>query len=271
MLPKDFSLDLDTDLQILFFDVGQADSILISDNGTTLLIDAGNYEDGPYITEYLKQLGITKIDYLIGTHAHEDHIGGMGNIIDNFEIGYFIMPESPSNITIKAYKEMEISRLNKDLPVTTPNIGDTFNIGDAVCVIKFVDNNLPRDINNASIILEMSLGEQSYLFMGDAGSSVEKNKSIEWQKTEVLKVGHHGSETASKITFITAISPEIAIISVGTNNLYKLPKDSVINILRDFCGNNIFRTDIDGTIYMKNVDGENIVQLLKTNIDGNKK
>ena len=274
-LPSDFSLEGLTPLQILFFDVGQADSILISKNGQNMLIDAGKYEDGQYIAEYLKQLGITKIDYLVGTHTHEDHIGGMYKIIDEFDIEVFLLPEVDSKLNLRFYRELKASMEKKELIPTRANIGDVFNMGDATCTIKYVDNELPNNLNNSSILIEMNFSEYNYLFMGDAEKSVENNKDIIWQKIEVLKVGHHGSNTSSGEKFLNIVSPEIAIVSVGTNNRYNHPDTSVggvVERLIAICGmHNVFRTDLNGTIYIKNVEGEHTVQFLKTNIDSKRR
>lgn len=274
-LPEDFSLSIDSNLQIIFFNVGQGDCILVSDNGENMLIDAGNNEDSKYIVEYLKKLGIGTIDYLVATHAHSDHIGGMNNVIDEFNIGYFLIPRTSETLDINDYKELKSSMSSKSVIPQEPKIGDEFYIGDAKCTIKYIDNNLPSEMNNASIVIEMTLGEQDYLFMGDAEEQVEKSKQVVFTEIEVLKVGHHGSAYSSSQKFINDTSPEIAIISVGKNGYNNMPdeqKGGVLERLKAICGeDNVYRTDKDNTIYIQNIDGKNIVKELKTNVDGNAK
>lgn len=252
-------------LNILFFDVGQADCELIICNGKTLLIDSGNSKDGENIVNAIKELGITKLDYVVGTHVHEDHTGGMSYIVDNFEIGTFYLPYNTTSTT-NFYKRLLTSLTNKNLSITEANIGDKFEVGESSCEIMFVDNTEPENINEESIVIELSYKNQKYLFMGDA----EKNNELsrKWNDVDVLKVGHHGSNTSTSEEFLKQTLPEIAIISVGRNNSYGLPKDTILERL-ELIGSTIYRTDTDGTIQLLS-DGENN-EIIKINLclDGN--
>ena len=152
--PNEFSLD-NPNLQIFFFDVGQADSSLIIDNGVVMMIDAGKDDDGILLANYLKELGITSIDYLIGTHNHEDHIGGLDKIIKNLDVKNVYMPYE-SKITGQ-YKEIIDALNEKNQPIQTVEIGQIFEIGNAKGIVKFVDNNEPSNLNNSSIIMQIIL------------------------------------------------------------------------------------------------------------------
>jgi len=253
-------------LNILYIDVGQADSILIHNQGKTMLIDAGNNEDGKKIATYLQTLGIQKIDYLIGTHAHEDHIGGIDEIINNFEIGAFYMPYD-TKTTTKTYKDVIQAANNKNLKMQNPKIGDTIQVGEAIGTVMAVDNQNPEEVNNTSIVLQFTYGTQKYLFMGDAESQVENSR--QWEDIDVLKVGHHGSNTSSSVNFIKQIQPELAIISVGKGNTYNLPKQNIIERLESI-GAKIYRTDESGTIFLTSDGTTNTIAKIKTDTDGNK-
>lgn len=252
-------------LNILFFDVGQADSQLIVLNGQSILIDAGNSKDGEKIVNAIRALGITKLDYVIGTHVHEDHVGGMSYIIDSFDVGTFYLPYNTTSTT-NFYKKLLTSLTNKELEITEANIGDKFQIGDATCEIMDVDNSQPENINEESIVVELTYGSQKYLFMGDAEKANEDKR--QWNDVDVLKVGHHGSNTSSSQNFLNQVLPEIAIISVGEGNSYGLPKDKILERLEKL-GSTIYRTDKDGTIQLIS-DGENN-EIVKVNLslDGN--
>lgn len=252
-------------LNILFFDVGQADCQLIVLNGKSILIDAGNSKDGEKIVNAIRALGITKIDYVVGTHVHEDHVGGMSYIIDSFDVGTFYLPYNTTSTT-NFYKKLLTSLTNKELEITEANIGDKFQIGDATCEIMDVDNSQPENINEESIVVELTYGSQKYLFMGDAEKANEDKR--QWNDVDVLKVGHHGSNTSSSQNFLNQVLPEIAIISVGEGNSYGLPKDKILERLEKL-GSTIYRTDKYGTIQLIS-DGENN-EIVKVNLslDGN--
>ena len=232
------------ELQIYFFNVGQADCILVRSNGKNMLIDAGDNEDGPLLVKYIKRLGIRKIDYLIGTHVHENHIGGMDNIIKQ-----------------------------KELSINYKKVGDKFELGEAKCEIKSIDNSDPTSsskINSTSIVIQMEANNNKYLFMGDAEDDVETNSKITWEDIDVLKVGHHGSDTSSTEQFINKVLPEMAVISVNSNtNSYGHPSETVIKRLQDKkC--EIYRTDMNGTILLINENGTNKVQMLDTKVNAGK-
>lgn len=254
-------------LKIYFLDVGQADSTLIINNNQTMLIDAGNNEDGNLIVEFIKSLGIEKIDYLVGTHAHEDHIGGMDDIINNFNIGTVYLPyTTEKTTTTKTFEDVLDSLIAKNLSITTANIGDKFMLGNTNCEIMYVDNSEPEDTNDQSICIRLELKNESFLFMGDASGKVEKARN--WPQTNVLKVAHHGSKTSTSKEFLKQVKPQIAIISVGKDNSYKHPSEQVLERLESIKAK-IYRTDELGTILLISDGDSNTVEKIKTNTDGN--
>lgn len=247
------------DLLIDFIDVGQADSILIRDQDTVMLIDAGTNEAGETVVSYLENLGITKIDYLIGTHPHEDHIGGLDDVINNFEIGQIYMPQIET--TTKTFEDVLEAIENKNLTVTSPSKGDEIELSQAVATFMtepiFDEDNL----NLSSLVIRLEFGNNSFLFMGDAEE--ENEESISWPKTDVLKVGHHGSSTSSSESFLEQVQPQYAIIMAGKDNSYGLPTQETLNKLSSI-GSQIYRTDEDGTIQLIS-DGNTIE--IKTNVE----
>jgi len=238
------------DLKIYYIDVGQADSILIQNNEKTLLIDAGNNEDGKNIVKFIQNLGINKINYLVGTHPHEDHIGGLDNVINSFEIENILMPKVQTNT--KTFEDVLDSISNKGLNITSPKKGDKFMLEEAECEIMLSEEN-SKNLNNSSIVIRLVLKDQSYIFMGDTEKDNEALRS--WPQTNVIKIGHHGSNTSTSADFIKQISPQIAIIMVGKDNKYGHPKDEIIERINS-TNAKIYRTDEQGNILIIS-DGEN--------------
>ena len=253
-----------SNLKIYFVDVGQADCILINDNNEYGLIDAGNNEDGEKIVKYFKDLGIIKFKYVFGTHAHEDHIGGMDNIIENFQIEHFYMPDTIT--TTRTFEEVLDALEEKNIAFETPEEDENLTFSDTVFKVLHVGKD-KRDLNDTSIVLKLTYKNTSYLFMGDATSSVEKDILDKDIKSDVLKVGHHGSQYSSTISFLKKVSPKYAIIEVGKNNSYNHPKEVTLKKLEDL-GTKIYRTDEDGTIILTS-DGENMsFETVKTDTNG---
>ena len=234
----------DNNLRVYCLDVGQGDSILITNNNKTMLIDASTNEMGSRVVKYLNDLGIKKIDYLVGTHPHEDHIGGLDNVIKNFDIGTIYMPNVVA--TTKTFEEVIDAISAKKLKVTSPKTGDKFTVGNAECEVMSIRND-KDDYNNCSIVIKMDFNNVSYLFTGDAEESVESSRK--WPHIDVLKVGHHGSNTSSSKKFLEQIKPEVALISVGHWNTYGHPTQATLKRLSNI-GAKIYRTDENGTILL---------------------
>lgn len=250
-------------LQIYFLDVGQADSIFITNNGENMLIDAGNNEDGKLVVDFLKSMNITKIDYLIGTHPHEDHIGGLDDVINEMDIGKIFMPKKSS--TTKTFKDVLTAISNKNLKVKAPKVGDKFNVGNAVCEVMSIENDADN-ANEASIVIEMTYGSQKFLFTGDMETKNEKAR--DWNDIDVLKVAHHGSRTSSSKLFLSQTLPEVAVISLGKDNDYGHPHEEVVKRLENVEAT-IYRTDESGTILLVSDGEKNEIQFLAISCDGN--
>lgn len=240
------SSEVTGNLTVDFIDVGQADSILITNNNESMLIDAGNNEDGEDVVKYLENKGIKKLNYVVGTHPHEDHIGGLDDVINSdIQIENILMPKITT--TTKTFEDVLDAIENKGLTVEAPSKGYEFKIGEANCKVM-TDSIIDKDnLNISSIVIRLTFGNNSFLFMGD--SEEENEKTISWPKTDVLKVGHHGSNTSSSEKFLNEVSPKYAVIMAGEGNSYGLPKDEIVKRIESL-GTTIYRTDKNGTIEM---------------------
>lgn len=257
--------EVTSDLQIYYFDVGQADSILILNNDTAMLIDAGNNADGPLLVDYIKnKLKINKIDIVVGTHPHEDHIGGIDDIINNFDIEDIYLPEVIT--TTKTFEDMITAIENKDLAISIPEKGERFKLGEADFEVIYTGTD-DKDLNATSIIINMLYGEKTYLFTGDTTEEVEDtilNQNID---IDVLKVAHHGSRYSSSYEFLKIATPEYAIVSVGEENSYEHPHQEAINRIKKHT-NNIYMTKDVGTILLTSNGKEIEIEYLNTNTNG---
>ena len=252
-------------LEVTFIDVGQADSILLENEGHYMLVDAGNNEDGPKLVNYFKNQNIHQFDYVIGTHPHEDHIGGLDNIIEGFDINTFYMPDVIT--TTKTFEDVLDALGEKNVTLSIPKTNATFKLGDATVKVLYVGTEDESDLNDTSIVLKVTYQNVSFLLTGDASTKVEEKINPADLESTVLKVGHHGSSTATNEKFLNTVNPKYAIISVGENNQYEHPHTTVLNTL---AAHNIttYRTDQDGTIKVI-TDGTNIeINTSKTDTNG---
>lgn len=246
--------------QVHYIDVGQGDCSLIICDGETLLIDAGENGHETQVINYLRSQGINKLDYIIATHQHSDHIGGMPEVIEEFDADNIIMPrltkaQTPTNSTYKAFlKAVQASSAK----VIASKVGASYNLGSATFDIFGPVTNDAEDINSMSVVTKITYGENTFMFTGDAEFDEEK-EVIETGADldcDVLKVGHHGSYTSSSKEFLNAVTPEICIISCGKDNDYGHPHDKALKRIKKHT-NEIYRTDICGSIVLES-DGENL-------------
>ena len=243
-------------LKIHFIDVGQGDSILIQQGDRFMLIDAGDNQYEQTVVNYLKQNNVSKLDYVIGTHPHADHIGGLDAVINAFDVEKIIMPSIIR--TTKTFEDVIVAIKNKGLKITTPNAGDTYTLGNAKFTIVAPNSSSYDNLNNYSVVLNLKHGSNSFLFTGDAEDVSENeilNKNYDI-KADVLKVGHHGSNTSTSAEFLKAVNPKYAVIQVEKDNKYGHPHAEVIERLQQY-NIEIYRNDLNGTI-IANSDGKNI-------------
>lgn len=242
----DNTLSLGAKLKVHYIDVGQGDSEFLElPNGQTMLIDAGNPENGSQIVNYIKGLGHSKIDYLIATHPHSDHIGGMATVINGLNIGKIYMPKVSTNTA--TYAGLLTAIKNKGLQVNTAKAGiNLLKTGNLNIDMLAPVNITGDDLNQYSAVIKVTYGENKFLFMGDAGQPSEEQITAD-VSADVLKVGHHGSNTATSQAFLNKVHPKYAVIEVGKGNTYGHPTATTLTKLQNI-GAIIYRTDNDGTI-----------------------
>lgn len=261
MVPPTPSVDLvlpeKSLLEVIILDVGQADSILLKTDDHTMLIDAGNTDQDQLMLNYLATYGVTKLDYLVATHPHADHIGSMASVVKAMDnIGTVIMPDKPH--TTKTYENLIKAIDEKNIPINMPKPGDTFTMGKANIQVTAPKNLADNDLNEVSIVLRVEFGETVFLFTGDADTKSEKDQLASGLplKADVLKVGHHGSRTSSTQKYLDAVKPSYAVISCGVGNTYGHPHSEVMTRLHG-TGAEIYRTYENGTIIFVS-DGKTI-------------
>jgi competence protein ComEC len=242
-------------LVVYYLDVGQGDAMFIQlPNGENMLLDGGEADQAEDIHKFLQDRDILKIDYLVATHPHTDHIGSLPNVIDNTDIGAIYMPRVSH--TTQAFERLLTSIENKGLKVNTARAGvNILNIeGLTVDIIAPVRDDY-KELNDHSAVIMIKFKGTNFLFMGDAEALSEGHITADVDAL-VLKVGHHGSKTSTSESFLKRVNPFFAIISVGEGNSYGHPDDAVLSRLDD-ADVNVYRTDEDGTIILVS-DGENI-------------
>lgn len=245
-----------SNFEVHFIDVGQADSALIECDGETMMIDGGNVADSNVVAAYLKKEDVTELNYVVCSHAHEDHVGGLSGALSVTKADNIYAPKTETNT--KAYKNFKKKAEEQNVEIKHPNIGDEIQLGSST--VEFlgpVDEN-GKDLNSTSIVLKITYGNTSFLFTGDAESDEEEeilNSGADLKST-VLKVGHHGSRTSTSYPFLREVMPQYAVISVEKGNSYGHPNEDTLSKLSD-AGVEVYRTDESGDIVMTS-DGNSI-------------
>ena len=245
-------------LSIHFIDVGQADCALLECDGKYMIIDGGNVEDGQMVVSYLKQMGVETLEAVVCTHSHEDHVGGLPAVLSVFEAETVYSPVT--EYSTKVFRDFVSKTEANAGAITVPAPGDQFTLGSTTVTVlgpvKEYD-----DPNNTSIVLKVTYGQSDFLFTGDMETEAENDMLDYWGDNadwncEVLKVGHHGSETSSGYRFVYEVDPDYGIISVGQGNTYDHPHEKPMSRLND-AGVVLFRTDLLGHVIAR-TDGSQI-------------
>lgn len=247
----------DGEIAVHYIDVGQGDCELIVAGDTRVLIDCGEAEYSGRVINYISRLGFRRLDYIIATHPHDDHIGGMAAIMEEFSVGKVIMPEIPDSIlpTSRHFEKMLDVIGSKNITAEYSRTGTEIKLdsGAVLRIIAPVHSDY-SSLNNFSIACRLVHGNRSFLFTGDIERAAENDivNSAEYLKSDVLKVAHHGSTSSSTPAFLEAVMPEYAVIEVGEGNSYGHPKPEVVKRLNSLgaqilttmeCGNIVFVSD----------------------------
>ncbi|MBQ8967562.1 ComEC/Rec2 family competence protein [Ruminococcus sp.] len=238
------------DLEVHFIDVGQGDCTLVMSKGEIMVIDSGDRDDSNRVEKYLLEHGVTRINYLIATHPHADHIGEMAEIMGTFTVDNFIMPYVPEDYIpdTKCYEDM--LKMASAMGVESSYAEDkSFRLGE--CDVKMYASGIEssENLNDYSVIVKLVHGSNSFLFTGDCENTEEADllsRKLDL-KAKVLKAGHHGSYTSSSAEFLDEVLPDYAVISCGRNNDYGHPHDATLRRLSKYA-DNIYITSRDGDV-----------------------
>jgi beta-lactamase superfamily II metal-dependent hydrolase len=244
-------------LTVHFLDVGQGDSELLQFDGKNVLIDGGTPDMGPRVESYLKNHGVSSLYLVVATHPHDDHIGGLLTILNDLRVGQVLdSGQTHTSQTFQNYLDL-IDR--KNIPFSTAERGQTIDLDPAIKIDVLsppATHFAGDDLNQNSVVLKVTYNKVSFLFMGDADTQAEDSLLASGYdlKSDVLKVGHHGSSTASGSAFLAKVKPTSSIIEVGAGNDYGHPTQKTLTALQN-TGSKIYRTDTNGNIVVT-TDGQ---------------
>lgn len=241
-------------VKINFIDVGQGDCIAVTDDNHCMVIDGGTEEYKNTVIDYLKKLGISKIDFVIATHNHSDHIGGLGAIISSFKINNIMLSDVAG--TSKAYENLLTAVDNSDARILIPWLNDEYSLGNSKFTVIGPLNNDEKELNNNSIAIKLCYGNNSAVLCGDAEFDEESDilsSGIDIS-ADILKISHHGSSGSTGDKFLNTVNPSIAVISVGKDNAYGHPTSQTLNKLKN-CS--VYRTDLHGNVVV-NLTGNSV-------------
>lgn len=237
--------------QLHFINTGNSDSILIRQGGEAALIDGGDNDDEKTVVNYLKDIGVKKLKYVVATHPDADHIGGLDAVISSIPVETVYVSNGDANT--KTYSDFINAMSSKNLYPSVPLLGAKFYLGTSEFKVLSAAN--LNDVNDNSIVLEYTNGNDKILLMGDAGADIER--IIDATEVDLIKIGHHGSNTSSDMNFIKKINPKYAVITVGKNNKYGHPNKETMQTLKkenievhrnDECGNILFKSTGNGLV-----------------------
>ncbi|MBQ4137005.1 MAG: MBL fold metallo-hydrolase [Clostridia bacterium] len=248
-LAESVSYDLSKNAVVHIIDVGQGDSILLQSGSYNMLVDAGPNSAEESLVQYLDSLGIKKLDCVVLTHPHEDHIGGADLVLNRFGADTLLMPDCSADS--RAFENILDIAEEKDIRISIPERGDVFSLGELDFTVLAPGNKSYKETNDYSIVLKAEYGETSFVLTGDAEALSEyeilEAFDKDFLKCDLLKVGHHGSSSSSSKEFVQTLSPEFAAISCGYDNDYGHPHRETRALL-DNEGIEYYRTDYDGTL-----------------------
>ena len=246
---------LSLDLTVYFVDVGQGDCEVLTCGGKNMVIDAGSGKDLTKMSNFMKKAGFSYFDVVVSTHPDEDHIGNLDTVITNWTGPNTVIYAPKITTTTVAFENFINAVKGKGLSLKTPVPGSSFNLGSTVCTILAPNSSSYQSNNNYSIVIRAVNGNNSFLLMGDAAFLSEGEILSKWSvKSDVLKVGHHGSATSTSQKFYDEVNPKYSVISVGVGNTYGHPSADTLSRISS---STIYRTDQNGTIVMKS-DGNTI-------------
>jgi competence protein ComEC len=261
-LPKEQKNDMVQEIMsgqmsVSFIDVGQGDSILVkTPNGKNILIDTSTKDEKDKFFSYIEINKIKRIDVLIATHPHEDHIGNMAELISNYDIGDIYMPKVTSNT--KTFLNVMDAVRKKGLKIKSARTGVSFETDGVKFEMLSPNKDKYESLNNYSPVIKVKYGEKVFLLTGDAEKLSESeilSKGYDI-KADVIKIGHHGSSSSSSKEFIKKVNPVYAVVSCGQGNDYNHPHKETVKLLSSL-GIKLYRTDIDGSIVFT-TDGKSI-------------
>lgn len=256
------TFDGETNLEIHMIDVGQGDSILVKHKDFEMLIDAGTNSSGKDVVKYLQKLDVREIDILVGTHPHEDHIGGLDDVIKTFPIKDIYMPNKTADT--KTFEDVISAIESKDLQITLPEAGKEIYNNEGLKIKILAPLKDYKDTNAVSIVLRVDYGEDSFFFGGDIESDVERDLVLEYSADELdidfYKASHHGSDTSSSRALMNILTPDIVGVSVGAENKYGHPNHDAIMRFEEQSASIYMTKDFGNLIFISNGNGISVLK-----------